>query len=48
VKFAEQEYPCGTTNGWQVRKEGDKSLAGQPERVECANDSKKVHIMLDA
>ena len=48
IEFAEQKYPCGTTNGWQVRREGDEALAGSPERVECAQDPNSVHIMLDA
>lgn len=46
--FADREYPCGTTTGWLVRKEGDKQLAGMPERVSCADRNGFVHIMLDA
>lgn len=48
LAFAESENPCGTENGWFVRREGDKALAGQPERNPCAERSGFVHIMLDA
>lgn len=46
--FAERENPCGTENGWFIRKEGDEALAGQPERVACNDRCGHVHIMLDA
>lgn len=48
VALCESLYPCGTTGGWHIRKEGDKALNGSPERVECAGSSEFVHIMLDA
>lgn len=48
VEFAERENPCGTTNGWVIRREGDAALAGKPERVNCASRAGHVHIMLDA
>jgi hypothetical protein len=47
ISFAEGSYPCGTQDGWSIRKQGSKLLQGDDERVECANDNKKVHIMLD-
>ena len=46
--FAEKEFPCGTQNGWHIRREGSELLFGSPERVTCANDDNNVHIMLDA
>lgn len=47
--FADHENPCGTENGWQIRREGDEALAGAPERVHCAdNPANRVHITLDA
>lgn len=46
--FAEDEYPCGTAHGWQMRKQGDEALAGADERVQCRERSGHVHIMLDA
>ena len=46
--FAEKEYPCGTSNGWFIRKQGDERLAGADERVPCADRVGFVHIMLDA
>jgi hypothetical protein len=27
IAFAEREYPCGTQNGWQIRRQGDPALA---------------------
>lgn len=48
LAFAERENPCGTTNGWFIRKEGDELLAGKPERNPCAARSGFVHVMLDA
>ena len=46
--FANEANPCGTSNGWKIRKEGDPALAGAPERVQCADNPDRVHIMLDA
>jgi hypothetical protein len=46
--FAGRENPCGTENGWFIRKEGDEGLAGDPERQPCASRPGYVHIMLDA
>lgn len=46
--FANRENPCGTTNGWQIRREGSRLLAGCKERVCCEDRDKHVHIMLDA
>lgn len=48
VAFAERAYPCGTTNGWVIRREGDEALAGDPERRPCEKRAGHVHIMLDA
>ena len=39
--------PCGTTYGWQIRKQGDSLLNGADERVKCADRSGHVHVMLD-
>ena len=46
--FAERSNPCGTQNGWSIRREGDKALQGAPERVPCASRQNFVRIMLDA
>lgn len=46
--FAERENPCGSQNGWFIRKEGDEALAGSPERNPCASRVGFVHVMLDA
>lgn len=46
--FAEYSYPCGTQAGWRIRKQGDKMLAGDNERVQCESHSHRCHIMLDA
>jgi len=47
-EFAERENPCGTTNGWQIRRDGDEALAGCAERVTCEQRGGHVHVMLDA
>lgn len=41
VEFGEQEYPCGTTHGWGVRKATD-------ERVPCHDKPGFVHLVLVA
>lgn len=46
--FADKENKCGTSNGWFIRREGDKSLSGHPERNPCQDRTGHVHIMLDA
>lgn len=46
--FAEQEYPCGTSCGWSIRRQGDPSLNGDAERVACHDRADFVHVMLDA
>ncbi|MCK4825783.1 hypothetical protein KA005_59090 [bacterium] len=48
IEFVEKENPCGTTGGWQIRKQGDRLLAGADERVVCNQYKDNVHIMLDA
>lgn len=48
-KFADLENPCGTENGWFIRRQGDAALAGAAERVPCQGGAaNNVHIMLDA
>lgn len=48
VEFAERENPCGTENGWQIRRQGDEALQGDDERVPCKGRRGFIHIMLDA
>ena len=51
VSFANKENPCGTENGWQIRREGSAALAGDSERVPCEAAGEftgYVHVMLDA
>lgn len=48
IDFAEAQFPCGTTYGWSIRRQGDDKLAGYDERVACAEREGCVHIMLDA
>lgn len=48
LTFAEANNPCGTRNGWQIRREGDEALQGAAERTQCAERKDCVHIMLDA
>lgn len=49
-QFADAENECGTQNGWQIRRQGDKALAGANERVNCKGLGRErfVHLMLDA
>lgn len=47
-RFAEEVNRCGTENGWQIRREGDEALAGDPERSQCSDYPGNVHIVLDA
>ena len=47
-EFADRENLCGTENGWFIRKQGDKALAGADERTQCSANESMVHIMLDA
>jgi hypothetical protein len=46
--FAGIENPCGTENGWFIRKQGDEALNGCDERVKCEEREGCVHIMLEA
>lgn len=46
--FADHENPCGTENGWSIRRAGDPALSGCSERVQCAYNADHVHVMLDA
>ena len=48
VAFAEKEYPCGTSGGWSIVREGSEWLAGDPERAKCVELADHVHIMLEA
>lgn len=48
LSFANDRNPCGTRNGWHIRREGDEALGGDPERVQCAERAGYVHIMVDA
>ena len=48
VEFAEGDSPCGTSNGWFIRRQGSKRLDGSDERVPCADRAEHVHIMLEA
>lgn len=47
-EFAEREFPCGTTNGWVIRRQGRRLLSGSDERTKCAGREGFVHVMLDA
>ena len=48
LTFANSENPCGTSNGWAIRRQGDKALSGCDERVQCSDLPGRCHIMLDA
>lgn len=49
LKGLEEENPNwshGSTE-WRIRREGDESLRGDPERNPCAEKPGFVHVMLD-
>jgi len=48
TEFADQYHPCGTEHGWCIRREGDPTLNGDPERVTCSKRDGVVHVMMDA
>jgi hypothetical protein len=49
-EFADNENPCGTENGWFIRKKSDKEFPDAPERNPCLDQHRSgfVHVMLDA
>lgn len=47
-EFSDRENPCGTANGWTIRRTGDPALGYDPERDPCGALEHHVHIMLDA
>lgn len=47
VEFANEANPAGTENGWAIRKEGNRYLAGAPERQACNERAGMVHVMLE-
>ncbi len=46
--FADRENLCGTTKGLLMRKQGDPTLSGCDERVQCVERADFVHVMFDA
>lgn len=48
LDFAEETSPCGTTQGWAIRKGCDVASNGYPERNPCDKRDGCVHIVLDA
>lgn len=47
VRFANSSNPCGASNGWLIRKQGDEYLNGDPERQKCTDREGFIHVMLD-
>ena len=47
IAFANEANPTGVSNGWVIRRQGDKFLSGCDERVPCQDRAGCVHIMLD-
>ena len=47
TSFANRAAASGTEQGWQIRREGDPLLRGDPERVPCHKYGGCVHIVLD-
>ena len=48
IAFAEKEFPCGTSGGWFIVREGSKWLGDNPERAQCNEKSDHVHLLLEA
>lgn len=59
LAFAEKKFPCGTTNGWFIRRQADydKAIAEgkvpregchMKERIACDDRPGFIHVMLDA
>ncbi len=48
LNFAAEKNPSGTETGWQIRREGDPALDGDPERIPCDDRSGFIHLMVDA
>lgn len=46
--FADSANPCGTDNGWHIRRAGDPALKGDAERACCAQRAGFVHLALHA
>lgn len=47
LEFANFENPCIGGHFWIIRREEDKILAGDRERIPCNDRDGFVHIMLD-
>lgn len=45
-EFANSEHPTGIDSQWQMKHQGDPTLSGCDERVQCAQCDENVHIML--
>lgn len=46
--FADLAHPCGTESGWCITRQGDKHLANDFERNQCAEFLSFCHVMLHA
>jgi len=46
-EFTNQAAPTGISNGWEMKKTGNSTLAGDPERVKCDDREHYVHIMFE-
>ena len=45
-EFANSQCPTGIASEWRMKKNGDPTLNGDPERVKCLGRAGHVHIML--
>ena len=46
-EFANSAIPTGIESSWKIKKNGNPTLAGDPERVKCVGRVDHVHIMLE-
>ena len=47
IDFAESNYPCGTTNGWQIAKPGGFFVGDSEVCIQCPDDENRHHLLLD-
>lgn len=46
-EFANSRQPTGISSPWKMKKTGNATLNGDPERVQCTGRKDHVHIMLE-
>lgn len=47
IESIENTHACGTTGGWRIVKDGSGLLGDDPARVQCAEKSDFVHVLVE-